>query len=143
VLGLDGLPAGAAIGLMVGISVLFAGLLVSAATIGFGLLGESAEAEGRAMVLLKEWLSPKQLFQYRKAQYFDVEGSDTGKLYRIHHGGQANIWELDERGLPTATWCFGPEGNLPTGDILLTQKVALETNEREALRVANRTRMHR
>jgi hypothetical protein len=143
VLALDGLLAGAAVGLVVGISVLFAGLLVSAATIGFGLVGESAQAEGRAMVLLKEWLSPKQLCQYRKAQYFDVEGSDTGKVYRIHHGRQTNICELDNLGRPVATWCFEPVGHLPTGDILLAQKIALETNEQEALQVANRTRMHR
>jgi hypothetical protein len=32
-----------------------------------------------------------------------------------------------------------PEGNLPTGDILLAQKIALETNEQATLQVANRT----
>jgi hypothetical protein len=141
---LDGLLAGAAVALMMLVGAAFAGLLVSAATVQFGLPGgERTQAEQRATVLLKEWLSPRQLFQYRKAQYFDVEGSHTGKLYRIHHGRQANICELDSRGRPAVTWCFGPEGHLPTGDILLTQKIALETNEQVALQVANRTRTYR
>jgi hypothetical protein len=65
VLGLNGLFAAIAVGLMVVICALFAGLLVSAATIRFGLLGKGVQAEGRATVLLKEWLSPRQLFQYR------------------------------------------------------------------------------
>jgi hypothetical protein len=113
--------------------------LVSAATIRFGLPGEGTQAERRAIVLLKEWLSPSQLFQYRTVGHFDVTGSHTGKCYRILHGRQANICELDKRGRPVVTWCFGPEGNLPTGDILLAQKIALETNEQAALQVANQT----
>jgi hypothetical protein len=67
-------------------------------------------------------------------------GSHSGKRYRIRHGRQANIWELDYRGAPVVAWCFGPEGNLPTGDILLAQKIALETNEQAAINVANQTR---
>jgi hypothetical protein len=138
--GLDELLAGAAVALMVVMSAVFAGLLVSAATIRFGLPGEGMQAERRAIVLLKEWLSPSQLVQYRRVGYFDVTGSHTGKCYRILHGRQTNICELDKRGRPVVTWCFGPEGNLPTGDILLAQKIALETNEQAALQVANRTR---
>ena len=63
-------------------------------------------------------------------------GSRTGKRYRIRHNRVVNIEELDERGVQVATWCFGPEGNLPRGDVMLAQKIALETNERGALAVA-------
>jgi hypothetical protein len=49
-----------------------------------------------------------------------------------------NIDELDGRGARVAVWCFGPEGQLPIGDVILAQKIALETNERAALAVANR-----
>jgi hypothetical protein len=35
-------------------------------------------------------------------------------------------------------WCFVPEGGLVAGDVMLAQKIALETNERAALAVANR-----
>jgi hypothetical protein len=37
-----------------------------------------------------------------------------------------------------AAWCFGPEGELPIGDVMLAQKIALEKNERAALALANR-----
>jgi hypothetical protein len=37
-----------------------------------------------------------------------------------------------------AQWCFEPQGGLAPGDVLLAQKIALETMEREALAVANR-----
>jgi hypothetical protein len=49
-----------------------------------------------------------------------------------------NIDELNERGTRIAVWCFGPEGPLPIGDVMLAQKLALETNEKAALAVANR-----
>ena len=36
-------------------------------------------------------------------------------------------------------WCFGPQGNLAVGDVMLAQKIALETIEVEELAKANRT----
>jgi hypothetical protein len=35
-------------------------------------------------------------------------------------------------------WCFVPKGSLVTGDVMLAQKIALETFECRALAVANR-----
>ena len=35
-------------------------------------------------------------------------------------------------------WCFFPEGNLVTGDVMLAQKVALELFETDALKIANK-----
>jgi hypothetical protein len=40
-----------------------------------------------------------------------------------------NIDEFDGRGRRIAVWCFGPEGHLPLGDVMLAQKLALETDE--------------
>jgi hypothetical protein len=37
-------------------------------------------------------------------------------------------------------WWFGPQGNLAVGDVMLAQKIALETIEVEALAKANRNR---
>jgi hypothetical protein len=37
-------------------------------------------------------------------------------------------------------WCFGPVGHLPLGDVMLAQKLALETDEQATLAVANRSR---
>lgn len=49
-----------------------------------------------------------------------------------------NIHEIDEAGRSKMAWCFLPTGKLVAGDIMLAQKIALETNERNALAVANR-----
>jgi hypothetical protein len=41
-----------------------------------------------------------------------------------------------------AHWCFAPQGDLPMGDVLLGQKIALETMERDALKRARRNHLH-
>jgi hypothetical protein len=97
------------------------------------------ETDMRALTLLKAWLSPKQRTCYERFRYFDVVGSDTGTHYRIHHGTQTNIDELSNTGDLVCKWCFVPEGDLVAGDVMLAQKVALETNERGALSVAHRS----
>jgi hypothetical protein len=96
------------------------------------------ESEVRALKLLKNWLSPAQLSAYEEHRYFDVVGCDSGTAYRIHHGTQANMEQLDAHGQQVCRWCFGPEGGLVAGDVMLAQKIALETYESGALVVANR-----
>ena len=49
----------------------------------------------------------------------------------------ANVYELDDAVRPRAGWCFVPNDHLVAGDVMLAQKIALETNERSALAVAN------
>ena len=78
------------------------------------------KAEQKALSLLKEWLSPAQRAQYERDGHFEV-----------------NIDEFSEHGALVAVWCFGPHGYLPVGDVMLAQKIALETNETAALQVAN------
>jgi hypothetical protein len=73
------------------------------------------------------WLSPEQAEQYNSYKYFEVIGSDTGKRYRIRHGRMMNIDELDSVGNKVCEWCFLPQGNLATGDVMLAQKITLET----------------
>ena len=90
----------------------------------------------RGLQLLREWLSSEQLAQSEANGYFDVIGGDSGKRYRIHAGTNMNITELDDAGSPRRGWCFVPEGYLVAGDVMLAQKIALETNERGALAVA-------
>jgi hypothetical protein len=96
--------------------------------------GQAAE---KAQALLMEWLSPAQLAQYESNGYFEVTGSHSGKRYRIRRREHMNVDELDESRARVAVWCFKPEGYLPVGDIMLAQKVMLETNERAALVIAN------
>ena len=103
------------------------------------LLGESS-CEARGVRLLRDWLSPEQRAQFDAKRYFDVIGCDSGKRYRIHYGSAANVHDIDDAGRPTVCWCFVPNGQLVAGDVMLAQKIALETNERSALTVANRFR---
>jgi hypothetical protein len=94
----------------------------------------SPEAEQKSLALLKRWLSPEQRAEYEVCNRFEVVGSDTGTRYVIHcDKTQMNIYEAGS----SRRWCFLPEGNLAAGDIFLTQKIALETNELETLRVAH------
>jgi hypothetical protein len=94
--------------------------------------------KARGIRLLREWLSPEQQAQFDAFRHFDVIGCDTGSRYRIRHGTQTNIHEIDAEGHPIAGWCFIPSGPLVAGDVMLAQKIALETNERAALAIANR-----
>jgi hypothetical protein len=107
---------------------------------GYDVSGETGtkRAQERGLQLLKENLAPPQRQQYEKYGYFDVVGGRTGKRYRIRHGRQMNIEQLDKNGRRVCGWCFYPQGSLVAGDIMLAQKVALELFETDALRIANR-----
>jgi hypothetical protein len=102
------------------------------------LHASSREPEARGLTLLREWLSPEQRAQFDAERYFDVIGCHSGKRYRIRYGTSANVDELDDAGVPRMGWCFVPNAYLVAGDVMLAQKIALETNERAALAVANR-----
>jgi hypothetical protein len=92
--------------------------------------------EARGLRLLRTWLSPSQLEQFKAKGHFDVIGCDTGKRYRIHFGSAMNVHEVDDAGRFKMGWCFLPEGCLARGDVMLAQKIALETSEIHALSVA-------
>jgi hypothetical protein len=92
--------------------------------------------EARGLKLLREWLTPEQLANYDTHGYFDVTGCHSGKRYRIRHGTATNVYELDYAGHATNGWCFVPKDYLVAGDVMLAQKIALETDERAALAVA-------
>jgi hypothetical protein len=51
-----------------------------------------------------------------------------------------NIIELDSDGRSVRRWCFTPVGPIVQGDMLLAQKIALETMETYARTVANSQR---
>ena len=95
-----------------------------------------SKPEQRADALLKEWLSPEQRSTLHKYGFFEVRGSHTGKCYRIRRGRNMNIYEVGTGQTQVAIWCFGPVGHLPLGDVMLAQKLALETDEQAALAVA-------
>ncbi len=94
--------------------------------------------EARGLRLLRDWLSVAQRQQLDDKGYFDVIGCHTGKRYRIHRGTASNVYEIDEEERVKMGWCFVPNGSLVAGDVMLAQKIALETCEQAALAVANR-----
>jgi hypothetical protein len=107
----------------------------------FRLLGSPrprCEAEERAIALLRSWLTPEQDKQWVARRAFEVIGCDTGTRYRITYAAVMNVHQLNPAGRRVAQWCFAPEGGLAPGDILLAQKIALETMERKVLALANR-----
>src|SRR6516165_8569932 len=94
--------------------------------------------EVRGLRLLGAWPSPSQFEQFNAKARFDVVGCATGRRYRIHYGTRANVHELDDEGGLKMGWCFVPQGRLVPGDVMLAQKIALETSESRALSVAIR-----
>jgi hypothetical protein len=96
----------------------------------------------RGLTLLREWLSEEQRRQYDATQSFEVVGCESRKRYRIIHGTATNVHELDDDGKPIMGFCFVPDGGLVAGDVMLAQKIALETNERAALAIANKFPVH-
>ncbi|MGY3514054.1 hypothetical protein ACVIQY_007029 [Bradyrhizobium sp. USDA 3051] len=100
--------------------------------------GAESTPEGRALLLLRHCLSPLQRRQFTQTGYFDVVGGDTGNRYRIYAGAAANVCEIGENGRPKIGLCFLPVGDLPIGDVMLAQKIALETCEASALAVARK-----
>nr|WP_245315216.1 hypothetical protein [Bradyrhizobium yuanmingense] len=100
-------------------------------------VNDEKTAEARALRLLRFWLSPRQRFEFERKGYFDVVGCDTGKRYRIRRGTSGNVNEIDEYGRIGKGWCFVPVGGLALGDVMLAQKIALETDEARVLSIAN------
>ena len=92
----------------------------------------------RGLKLLKANLTPSQLTEFLTYRRFDVVGGVSGRIYRIRFTGARNVEELDREGRCIRRLCFFPEGELVAGDVVLAQKVALETFEAEALAIANK-----
>jgi hypothetical protein len=76
--------------------------------------------------------------QFDTNNYFEVTGSHTGRRYRVHYGTMSNVVEVDADGQPATGWCFVPERALAPGDVMLAQKIALETDEAGVLALAHR-----
>jgi hypothetical protein len=91
----------------------------------------------RGLKLLEANLTSRQLTEFLTYRRFDVVGGASGRIYRVRFTGARNVEELDQDGRCIRRLCFFPEGELVAGDVVLAQKVALETFEAEVLAVAN------
>jgi hypothetical protein len=99
------------------------------------IFSREASSEARGLRLLKSWLTSEQRAQFEAKRYFDVIGCHTSRRYRIHYGTANNVHLLDTDGAIVGR-CFVPIGHLVAGDVMLSQKITLETNELAALAVA-------
>ena len=96
---------------------------------------ENAEAHQRAEVLLRSVLSPNQLKELEKRDYFHVL---VGKRrFRITRGRQHTIKEVDSRSRILRTLCAHPIEHVPDADTMLAQKLLLETRARDFFKIAN------
>jgi hypothetical protein len=100
--------------------------------------------ESRGLRLMRGWLSTCQREQFDRSGHFDVVGCRTGRKYRIYHSVQPpNVFEIDDAGGRQMGLCFAPVGPLVPGDVMLAQKIALETDEQKVLITANRVPLTR
>lgn len=99
------------------------------------------EADSRADRLLHESLSPKQREELALKGYFEVTvHSKDGDLrtYRIRRGYAGNVTQVIE-GRPVRSFCIHPKENIPYADVMLAQKLYLESMEDAFVRIANQT----
>lgn len=97
------------------------------------------EAERRSFELLREWLSPSQKQEYDLTKSFTVKGNHTGRRYRITAIPSYGINELSASGRIMMQLCLVPKSSVAlfVGDIMLAQKIMLETDECYTRTIAN------
>lgn len=94
-----------------------------------------AEAKAKAESLLKSCLNPQQLEELERFNFFHLYVGN--KKYRIVRGRAGNVKLINEQGSIVKTLCCHPKDRVPDADTMLAQKLMLETNEQEFLRIAN------
>lgn len=105
----------------------------------------SLAAEAKGWELLLSNLTPEQKSDLESKEYFWVIGGATGIHYQLRKGRSHNIrphtakkgWTGVRYTDQGCSICFMPNGDLCIGDVMLTQKVALELREADALKTAN------
>ncbi len=93
----------------------------------------------RAMRLLEKHLTPQQLRQFKRKVFFTVVARD-GKTYRIENGSSGNVFLMEGR-KKVIQYCivFKDHAPLPNFDLMLAQKLILETDQELFLKTANAT----
>ena len=100
---------------------------------------ERREASAKAEALLLSILPEDQHDSYRRHTRFEVVGSHGGR-YRISDGCVGNVAWFNDAGEIGGTLCAHPtmhEHWLPQADVMLAQMLALTTDEREFVQLAN------
>jgi hypothetical protein len=97
-------------------------------------LFEHRRAHERSLTLLVQCLTPAQRAEFAASRAFIVRG-ESGQRYRITYGDIANVEVLTRSGMVLRQLCAGPV-DVPTPAVMLAQKLMLETQESEFLRIA-------
>jgi hypothetical protein len=97
-------------------------------------LFEDHRAHERSLRLLLRCLSAAQRAEFARSNAFKVRG-ESGQQYRITYATTSNIEVLAPSGAVARRLCAGPVG-VPIPAVLLAQKLMLETQESEFLRIA-------
>lgn len=95
---------------------------------------ESRRSHERSLNLLVRYLTPAQRAEFERTNTFKVQGK-SGQRYRITYGKSANIEVLTPSGMTVKRLCAGPV-DVPAPAVMLAQKLMLETQEAEFLRIA-------
>jgi hypothetical protein len=99
------------------------------------------EADKKAEALLRCLLREDQRAQYERERAFEVVTSKGGgtRRYRLRKGRTGNVFLVNEHGREVESYCIHPNENVPDADNLIAQKLLLEADETEFLRIANCT----
>ena len=100
-------------------------------------LFEKRSARERSCELLLRCLSPAQRAEFERSSSFTVRGQ-SGQRYRITYLSFANVEVLGPSDKVDWRLCAGPVG-LSIPAMMLAQKLMLETQEAEFIRIAART----
>ena len=97
---------------------------------------EREAAQKRAEELLLANLGPEQVEQYRKEKRFVVKGGD-GASFELSPAWSGNVREVDQQGKAIRRFCIHPRETLPLADLMLAQKLMIETDPEAFRRIAN------
>jgi hypothetical protein len=99
-------------------------------------LFEDRRARERSLSLLVRCLTPAQRAEFQRTNTFTVRGR-SGQRYRITYATTANVEALGPHGTVERRLCAGPMG-VPIPSVMLAQKLMLENQESDFLRIAAR-----
>lgn len=99
---------------------------------------KAREAYERAEKLLLDALDKIQAEQYKKDKKITVQ-SKTGEIFELASAWSGNAVEITPDGKRLARFCIHPREQIPIPDLLLAQKLMLETDPESFRRIANRT----
>jgi hypothetical protein len=91
-------------------------------------------AQAKARMLLEKALTSQQRRDLFAKRCFYVKGKKYS--YRIREGHSGNVDQLDSAGLVICRFCAVPLGRVPVYDVMLAQKLWIETDENMFLKKA-------